>query len=84
MQFNDYYRTLELDLTATASEIRYSYRRLAHKYHPDISLHANCDRLFKDVTEAYAVLKNIHRHSSNDSWHKTTKRIDLEPAKSPR
>lgn len=63
MPFNDYYKTLEVELTASAKEIRESYRKLAHRYHPDISEQANCEPLFKEITEAYAALKGSHKQS---------------------
>lgn len=69
MPFNDYYKTLEVELTASAKEIRESYRKLAHKFHPDISERANCELIFKEITEAYTALKpanklSAHRRSS--------------------
>jgi|TARA_R110001583_G_scaffold193616_1_gene362410 curved DNA-binding protein len=78
MQFNDYYKTLEVELTASTKEIRESYRRLAHKYHPDVSEQSNCESLFKEITEAYAALKAFNKQSGYDRWYKPTKRIDLK------
>lgn len=67
MPFNDYYKTLEVELTASAKEIRESYRKLAHKYHPDISERENCEPIFKEITEAYAALKPVNKLSTHRS-----------------
>ncbi|MGO2511336.1 DnaJ domain-containing protein [Marinomonas polaris] len=67
MPFNDYYKTLEVELTASAREIRESYRKLAHKYHPDISEQSNCEPIFKKITEAYAALKPANKQSAHRS-----------------
>ena len=67
MQFNDYYKTLEVELTASTREIRESYRKLAHKYHPDISEQSNCEPIFKKITEAYAALKPANKQSAHRS-----------------
>jgi curved DNA-binding protein len=67
MPFNDYYKTLEVELTASAKEIRESYRKLAHKYHPDIYEQSNCEPLFKEITEAHAALKSSGKQSGNNT-----------------
>ncbi|SHG77821.1 DnaJ domain-containing protein [Marinomonas polaris DSM 16579] len=77
MQFNDYYKTLEVELTASAKEIRESYRKLAHKYHPDISEQSNCEPLFKEITEAYAALKSSGRQSGHGSLYTQANCIEL-------
>jgi DnaJ-class molecular chaperone len=76
MQFSDYCQTLEVELSASANEIRRSYRRLARKYHPDISTHVNGDKIFKDVSEAYAGLKHMFRTSNYKHWQEPSKLIE--------
>src|SRR3990167_7015596 len=58
MKFKDYYKALGLERGATVAEIKQAYRKLAHKYHPDISKDPECEAKFKDVAEAYATLKD--------------------------
>ncbi len=67
MKLNDYYHTLEVELTASSKEIRESYRRLAYKYHPDVSEQSNCELLFKEITEAYAALKASNKQSGHEN-----------------
>ena len=75
MQFSDCCLTLEVELGASANEIRRSFRRLAHKYHPDISTHSNTTKVFEDLSEAYAGLKKIFRTSTCQNWQEPIKRI---------
>ena len=56
MEYKDYYAVLGVDKKATADDIKQAYRRLARKYHPDVSKEANAEDKFKDVQEAYEVL----------------------------
>jgi len=67
MQFRDYYATLEVPRTATADEIKKSYRRLSKKYHPDANVGSTtAEDKFKELGEAYEVLKDPEKRGRYD------------------
>ncbi len=66
MQFKDYYETLGVGRDAGADAIKRAYRKLARKYHPDVSKEPNCEAQFKDVQEAYEVLKDADKREAYD------------------
>jgi curved DNA-binding protein len=66
MEYRDYYKTLGLERTASADEIKKVYRRLARKYHPDVSKEPNAEEKFKEVQEAYEVLKDPEKRAAYD------------------
>jgi curved DNA-binding protein len=66
MEYRDYYKTLGVARTATAEEIKKAYRKLARKYHPDVSKEANAEEKFKELQEAYEVLKDTEKRAAYD------------------
>src|SRR4029077_13485916 len=66
MQFKDYYETLGVSRGADAEEVKRAYRKLARKYHPDVSKEKNAEAKFKDVQEAYEVLRDSDKRAAYD------------------
>ena len=66
MQFKDYYQILGVEPDAGEAEIKTAYRRLARKYHPDVSKEAGAEDKFKAVNEAYEALRDPHKRAAYD------------------
>jgi curved DNA-binding protein len=66
MEYRDYYQIMGLARTATADEIKKTYRRLARKFHPDVSKEKDAEKKFKEVQEAYEVLKDPEKRAAYD------------------
>ncbi len=66
MEFKDYYATLGVQQTATQDDIKRAYRKLARKYHPDVSKEPDAESRFKDVAEAYEALSDVEKRAAYD------------------
>ena len=66
MEFKDYYKILGIEASADDKAIKTAYRKLARKYHPDVSDHHEAEEKFKEVAEAYAVLKDSEKRAEYD------------------
>ena len=67
MDYKDYYKTMGVDKDATPEQIKRAYRKLARKYHPDVSSDKNADEKFKALGEAYEVLKDPEKKAAYDT-----------------
>jgi curved DNA-binding protein len=66
MKYKDYYAILGVARDASADDIKKSYRKLARKYHPDVSKEKNAEEKFKEVAEAYETLKDPEKRAAYD------------------
>ena len=66
MKYKDYYGSLGLERGASDADIKKAYRRLARKYHPDVSKEAGAEEKFKEVAEAYQTLKDPEKRADYD------------------
>jgi curved DNA-binding protein len=66
MEYKDYYKIMGLKRDATQDEIKRAYRKLARKYHPDVSKEADAEDRFKELGEAYEVLKDPEKRAAYD------------------
>ncbi len=66
MEFKDYYKVMGVARDATEAQIKQAYRKLARKYHPDVSKEPDAEARFKDVGEAYEVLRSPEKRAAYD------------------
>jgi curved DNA-binding protein len=66
MEYKDYYKIMGVDRKATPEEIKRAYRKLARKYHPDVSKEKDAEAKFKELGEAYEVLKDPKKREAYD------------------
>jgi len=66
VEYKDYYKVIGVGRDASADEIKRAYRKLARKYHPDVSKERNAEEKFKEVQEAYEVLHDPKKRAAYD------------------
>ena len=66
MEYKDYYKVLGVTRTANVDEIKRAYRKLARRYHPDVSKEPRAEEKFKEVQEAYEVLRDPEKRGAYD------------------
>ncbi|HEY9237494.1 MAG TPA: DnaJ domain-containing protein, partial [Burkholderiaceae bacterium] len=67
MDFKDYYKTLGVARDASVDDIKSAYRKLARKYHPDVSKEADAEVRFKELSEAGEVLRDPEKRAAYDA-----------------
>ena len=70
MDFKDYYKVLGLEPGADDKAVKAAYRKLARKYHPDVSKEKDAENQFKEIAEAYEVLKSAEKRAEYDELRK--------------
>ena len=79
MKYKDYYSILGVARNAGADEIKKAYRKLAHKYHPDVSKDLGAEEKFKEVAEAYGTLKDPEKRAAYDRLGSHQPGQDFQP-----
>ena len=79
MKYKDYYAILGVEKNASPEAIKKAYRKLAHKYHPDVSKEAKAEEKFKEVAEAYETLKNPEKRAAYDQLGQHQPGEDFRP-----
>jgi len=68
MEYKDYYKILGISRDVPQDELKKAYRKLARKYHPDVSKEANAEAKFKEIGEAYEALKDPEKRAQYDQF----------------
>lgn len=79
MKYKDYYNVLGIERSSSADDIKKAYRKLAHKYHPDVSKDPQGEEKFKEVAEAYETLKNPEKRAAYDQLGRHQSGEDFRP-----
>ena len=79
MKYKDYYAILGVARDASADDIKRAYRKLARKYHPDVSKEANAEERFKEVGEAYETLKDAEKRAAYDQLGRHAPGEEIRP-----
>jgi curved DNA-binding protein len=79
MKYKDYYATLGVARDASAEDIKKAYRKLARKYHPDVSKEPNAEEQFKEVSEAYETLKDDEKRAAYDQLGRHAAGQEFQP-----
>jgi curved DNA-binding protein len=80
MKYKDYYATLGVERTAKAADIKTAYRKLARKYHPDVSKEPGAEEKFKEVAEAYETLKDTEKRAAYDQLGRHAQGDEFRPS----
>ncbi|MGH8370058.1 MAG: DnaJ domain-containing protein, partial [Gammaproteobacteria bacterium] len=79
MKYKDYYDALGVKRHASEAEIKASYRKLARKYHPDVSKEKDAEAHFKEIAEAYQTLKDKEKRAAYDQLGQQQPGQDFRP-----
>lgn len=81
MKYKDYYNILGVERTADDAEIKKAYRKLARKYHPDVSKERDAEAKFKEISEAYKALKDAETRAAYDHLGKHPSGQEFRPSR---
>lgn len=79
MKYKDYYSILGVERTADDAAIKKAYRKLARKYHPDVSKEADAEAKFKEISEAYKTIKDVEKRAAYDQLGRRPSGQDFQP-----